>query len=87
MSSATSSLETASGDPVQNPSHYTQSDHMECIDALRAMLGDPVFNAYCRGHAVRYLWRAPSKGNCIQDLKKARQYIDFALDALGANDG
>ena len=97
MSSDTSSPENLSGEfnllekfrntVERNPApHYAQNG-MECIDALEAMMNQEEFLAYCRGAAVKYLWRAPHKGCLVQDLKKARCFIDFALDALGENDG
>jgi hypothetical protein len=31
---------------------------------------------FCLGNAVKYIWRADLKGNDIEDLQKARFYID-----------
>jgi len=31
---------------------------------------------FCIGNAVKYLWRADMKGNPVEDLRKARWYID-----------
>lgn len=66
-------------DSVKQPSHYTQGD-VECIDAIRAMLGDKGFRSYCRGNAMKYLWRQPHKNAEVDDLRKAKTYIDFALE-------
>ena len=59
-------------DPV-NPSHYKQGG-IECIEAIKAALGGG-FTAYLWGNAHEYTWRWPSK-NGIEDLKKARWYLD-----------
>jgi len=28
------------------------------------------------GNAIKYIWRAGNKGNALEDLKKARWYLD-----------
>ncbi|MFY8071544.1 MAG: DUF3310 domain-containing protein, partial [Pirellula sp.] len=59
-------------EPV-NPSHYKQGS-IECIEAIKAALGVG-FIAYLWGNILKYLWRWP-KENGIEDLKKARWYLD-----------
>mgnify|MGYP003311872756 CR=1 FL=1 len=62
--------------PVNHPSHYNNGD-IECIDALRSMTTSMVgFVAFCAANAVKYIWRHCLKGKPIEDLKKARWYID-----------
>lgn len=65
---------------VNHPSHYTTGD-IECIDAIRSMLGDE-FVAYCRGTIVAYIWRAPHKQSEIEDLHKALTYLGWGIDAI-----
>lgn len=66
-------------DPVNHPAHYvSHPSGIECITVAEHMN----FN---RGNALKYLWRAGSKGDSateIQDLMKARWYIDRELDRL-----
>lgn len=31
---------------------------------------------FCIGNAIKYLWRAGEKGDALEDLKKARWYVD-----------
>lgn len=62
-------------DQVNSPYHYNQGD-IECIDAIRAMLGRDGFIAYCHGNAMKYLWRHQYKGKAVQDLQKAEWYQD-----------
>ena len=68
-------------DAVDHPSHYTSGD-IECIDAIRSALGDECFKAFCRGNAIKYLWRAGKKDGSPEkeDLKKARWYIKKEID-------
>jgi hypothetical protein len=63
-------------DPVNHPPHYTQGD-IECIDAIRAALGRDGFIAYCRGNAMKYIWRCNHK-NGVEDMHKAEWYINRA---------
>lgn len=58
-------------DPVNHPKHYVQYEH-EVIE-LTEQLG------FCLGNAVKYILRAPYKGNELEDLKKAEWYLNRLL--------
>jgi hypothetical protein len=64
-------------DPVNHPDHYT-AGNIECIDAIQAALTPEQFIGYCRGNAIKYIWRADRKGG-IQDLQKAIWYLNRAI--------
>ena len=65
----------AEHDPIHRPAHYTQSA-VEPIDAIEAWgLG------YHLGNVVKYVARYPRKGG-VDDLRKARQYLDWEIAAL-----
>lgn len=66
-----------SNDMVNSPEHYNQGA-VECIDAIRAALGDEGFVAYCRGNAIKYNWRTGHKSDSVEDLKKAAWYSSMA---------
>ncbi len=70
-----------SHDPVNHPSHYTAGG-IECIDAIRASLGDEGFVIYCRGTAIKYAWRAGLKANHADDLRKGAWYLTKAASVL-----
>lgn len=55
-------------DPVNHPSHYTQFP-VEVITLTEHL-------DFLTGNVVKYVVRAPFKGNTIEDLKKARWYLD-----------
>jgi hypothetical protein len=62
-------------DNVNHPSHYT-SGGIECIDALESATdGLNGIEAVCTANAIKYLWRWKRK-NGVEDLKKAKWYID-----------
>jgi hypothetical protein len=55
---------------VDHPAHYNaHPSGIECIDVVEHM----GFNV---GNAIKYLWRADEKGAPIEDLRKARWYVD-----------
>lgn len=68
-------------DPVNHPRHYT--DHpsgVECIQITEHM-------NFCLGNATKYIWRAGLKSDDpVEDLLKARWYIDRELSRLGGSD-
>lgn len=65
-------------DNVKHPEHYTKGG-VECIDAIRASMGKDGFAAYCKGNALKYLWRYKDKGG-LQDLEKARVYLGWLIE-------
>ena len=71
-------------DNVNHPSHYNESG-IECIEAIRATLGDE-FPAYCKGNVMKYLWRYQYK-NGIEDLKKAQVYLNWMVEYIEDNEG
>ena len=66
-------------DNVNHPEHYT-SGGIECIDAIRASLGDKEFADYCKGNIIKYLWRYRLK-NGVEDLHKAQVYLGWMIEA------
>ena len=61
---------TCMNDPVNHPKHYTSHPSgIECIQVTEHM-------SFCIGNAVKYLWRADLKNDAIEDLEKARWYIE-----------
>lgn len=68
-------------DMVNHPSHYNQGG-IECIDALKAATVSKIgIEAVCTANAIKYLWRYEKK-NGIEDIKKARWYIDRLIREL-----
>ena len=63
-------------DTVNNPKHYTSHPSgVECIEIAEHM-------NFCLGNAVKYIWRANLKGRKIEDLRKARWYIDREIQRI-----
>ncbi len=67
----------AKHDPVHHPAHYTaHPSKIECIQITEHM-------GFCLGNAVKYIWRADLKADAIEDLKKARWYLDREIAKRG----
>ena len=64
-------------DPVNSPSHYVGK--IECIDYLRDKLTKEEFTGFCMGNVLKYSsrWR---KKDGLQDLKKAKVYLEWAIE-------
>lgn len=73
-------------DNVNHPSHYTQGK-VECIDALEsATIGKSGIEAVCVANVIKYLWRYEEK-NGVEDIKKAKFYLNRLLATLENNNG
>lgn len=68
--------EAAKTDMVNHPQHY-KTGKIECIKCISAVVnmydGE---QAYDVGQVIKYLYRAPTKMNFMQDLKKAQWYLN-----------
>lgn len=63
-------------DPINSPAHYTSHPSgVECITITEHF-------SFLRGNAIKYLWRAGEKGSLLDDLKKARWYVDREIKNL-----
>lgn len=73
--------EDASFNPVLNPSHYCEGRKYE----PRKVIEDWGLDFYL-GNTLKYIARAGRKGGNaekeIEDLNKAKQYIDFKIESL-----
>ena len=55
---------------VTHPPHYlAHPSGIEPIQITEHM-------GFCLGNAIKYIWRADLKGNAMQDLQKAKWYIE-----------
>ena len=61
-------------DIVNQPPHYTEHPSgIECIQVTEHM-------GFNLGNAIKYIWRCDLKKDAIEDLKKAKWYIDREID-------
>ena len=63
-------------DVINHPKHYKASNGIECIQAIEATVEDlRGLEAVCTANILKYIWRWQKK-NGVEDLKKARWYLD-----------
>ena len=68
-------------DNVNHPSHYTQGA-IECIDAIKEATKELLgIEAVCTANIIKYVWRWKFK-NGVEDLRKARWYLDRLIDEV-----
>ena len=67
-------LKEVENDSVYHPVHYTQGG-IECIEAIKASMTPESFLGFLKGNVLKYLWRYEKK-NGVEDLQKARWYLD-----------
>ena len=63
-------------DPVNHPEHYAKASvtvNLEPIELCECY-------DFCLGNAIKYILRAPYKGNTLQDMKKAKWYLERKLN-------
>ena len=74
--------EQLASDPVNHPKHYTQGG-IECIDALEAAtINLTGWMATLTYQIMKYMWRWNEKGKPLEDLKKARFYLDRLIQKV-----
>lgn len=71
-------------DTVDHPAHYrSHPSGVECIQITEHM-------GFNLGNVIKYVWRADLKGNALEDLRKARWYLDREIqrrELAGADAG
>lgn len=66
--------------PVSHPNHYQSKSGLEVIDVIKAFTEDlKGVESYYTGNILKYMFRWKKK-NGVEDLKKARQYLDWLID-------
>jgi len=70
-------------DMVNSPPHYNQTG-IECIHAISAATNTG-FKYYLQGNILKYLWRFDYKSKPLEDLEKARWYLDKLIEEVMAD--
>jgi hypothetical protein len=68
-------------DVVNSPPHY-KSGGIEAIEGIEASMGPEAFAGYLKGSVTKYLWRYEKKGKPLEDLKKARWFLDRLIQKV-----
>ena len=63
---------------VNHPDHY-DSGQYEVVDVIDdAGFGE----GFCLGNALKYILRARHKENYVEDLKKAKWYLEYLIQRI-----
>lgn len=68
-------------DVVAHPSHYTS--HPSGIETIEITKHE----SFLRGNILKYVLRAPYKNREVEDLRKARQYLDWEIARAEGKEG
>lgn len=71
---------TSGPDNVKTPEHYTFGS-VQLRDAWKACMSKEALCGLFKGNILKYIWRYEHK-NGVEDLKKARQYLDWLIEEL-----
>lgn len=61
---------------VNHPQHYNREGAIECIDEMELIFGKKETAIFCKLNAYKYRYRAGSKGDAKEDLRKSDWYIN-----------
>jgi hypothetical protein len=67
-------------DVVNSPPHY-KAGGIEAIEGIEASMEPEAYAGYLKGSCLKYLWRYEKKGKPLEDLKKARWFLDRLIAA------
>ena len=66
----------------QQPDYYA-SNGLSPIEAMKqGLISQEQYSGFIIGNIIKYVVRAGKKGNPIEDLKKAKDYINFYMDVF-----
>jgi hypothetical protein len=66
-------------DEVNRPAHYN-AGKIEAFDYIADSLGEKGVQYYCEGNIKKYLHRWRYKKNPVQDLMKAKWYLERLIE-------
>ena len=61
--------------------HYNQCA-IEPIEIMPMYFTAQEMYGFCKGNALKYILRSRFKGHELQDMEKALQYVEWAVDVL-----
>lgn len=62
-------------DTVNHPDHYQHPSGAECIEIAEHF-------SFNLGNVIKYIWRAGRKHDRLEDLRKARWYLDREITRI-----
>jgi len=81
---AQANMQSDNLDMVNSPAHYNKAG-IETIDMIESVTGDG-FEAYLQGNILKYVCRYRYKDNPVEDLGKARWYLNRLIETIGEDE-
>jgi len=72
---------------VNHPERYGGDTTYECIKVLGAWMTKEQYKGFLRGNALKYLCRVGKKDETVQELKKAKFYLDKLIESESQEKG
>lgn len=73
-------------DVIKKPNHYQGKNGLEAVDVIKNFGANPDYEeGFYWGNAIKYMLRFHKK-NGVEDLKKARQNLDWLIETREHND-
>lgn len=84
-----------SEEKVNHPAHYGGDTVYETVKVLRAWMTPEAFRGFLAGNVIKYLSRAGKKSPhaavadlaTLEDLKKARWYLEYLVNEMEGGNG
>jgi len=65
---------------ISHPDRYGGDTTYECIKVLEAWMPAEQYKGFLRGNAIKYLCRVGKKDETVQELKKAKWYLEKLIE-------
>lgn len=67
-------------DAVNHPKYYQLPSGRESIEVMKEVLTDEEYRGWCKGNALKYIFREGKKDDAAQDIEKARKFLEFLTE-------
>lgn len=70
---------------VNHPERYGGDTTYECIKVLKAWMSKEEYEGFLKGNAIKYICRCGKKDEEIQELEKAKWYLEKLIESKKEN--
>ena len=72
---------------INHPERYGGDTTYECIKVLKAWLNPDEYKGFLKGNCIKYICRCGKKDAELQELKKAKWYLEKLIEEFEVKDG
>lgn len=66
---------------INHPQRYGGDTTYECVKVLKAWMNEDEYRGFLRGNCLKYLCRVGKKDEVVQELNKAKWYLEKLIEA------